>query len=440
MKLIQTQTVTTAGPSITFSSIPQNFTDVLVLFSLRSDRNDTAADVSLSLNGSTTNFTSRDLISVAAGDVRSYSYTSNYLGPTNAAQNTSNTFGNSRLYIANYSGSTNKSWSLETVTENNASLNFMSLMAGLWSNTAAITSLTLGNGSFNFVAGSTVSLYGIGGAGDGYKAPKATGGVISYSGNYIIHSFFASGTFTPTANLTDVEYLVVAGGAGGGGRRAGGGGAGGYRSSVVGAASGGGASAESRLSLTSGTAYTVTVGAGGAAGPDATRGSDGGNSVFGSITSTGGGGGGAYDGVLTGRPGGSGGGGARNDSGVSDGGAGTTNEGFRGGKGILFGNSGGGGGGAGQIGPDSPDVSIGAAGGNGVSSSITGSSVTRAGGGGGGSVTGGAGGTGGGSAGGSNAVGSAATANSGSGGGGGGAGSFAGGNGGSGIVVVRYLA
>jgi hypothetical protein len=71
---------------------------------------------------------------------------------------------------------------------------------------------------------------------------RATGGTITQSGGYTIHTFTSSGNFVPTQNLT-VEYLVVAGGGGGG--VFGGGGAGGYRTSVPGATSGGGASSES---------------------------------------------------------------------------------------------------------------------------------------------------------------------------------------------------
>ena len=91
-----------------------------------------------------------------------------------------------------------------------------------------------------------------------------------------------------------VEYLVVAGG-GGGGAVGAGGGAGGYR---VGA-----------LPVTTGTSYTITVGAGGAGGAVGSSGSNGSDSVFSTITSTGGGRGGSYNGG-NGSSGGSGGGGA----------------------------------------------------------------------------------------------------------------------------------
>lgn len=224
---------------------------------------------------------------------------------------------------------------------------------------------------------------------------------------------------TPAYPYT-VEYLVVAGG--GGGSIGGGGGGGGYRSSVSGESSGRGASAESVLTVGSGISYTVTVGA---AGTGAYPGTNGGNSVFGSITSLGGGGGGTGAGLSGGC-----GGGARGDNQSSDvGGAGTTGQGYNGGDApanATF-QAGGGGGGAGSVGGTSSGSTPGA-GGSGVSSSITGSAVTRSQGGGGctlsstevyASPTG------------------AGSANTGR-GGGAGRNSGIGFNGGSGIVIIRY--
>ena len=234
-----------------------------------------------------------------------------------------------------------------------------------------------------------------------------------------------------------VEYLVVAGGGGGGTFRAGGGGAGGYRCAVVGESSGGGASAESPITLLLGTAYTVTVGAGGSAG------SNGNNSVFGSITSTGGGrGAGSTSGTA--NSGGSGGGGG-GDGGYITAGSGTSGQGYVGGTGIgsLANNAAAGGGGAGQAGFGTVSSGVAGNGGNGVSSSITGSAVARGGGGGGGlysTGTFGVGGSGGGGNGGNGGNGSNGTANTGGGGGGGGQVSgTTGGTGGSGVVIIRYL-
>jgi hypothetical protein len=69
------------------------------------------------------------------------------------------------------------------------------------------------------------------------------------SGVTVIQSFTATGEWVCPTGVTEVEYLVVAGGGGGG--WAGGGGAGGFRTGTG-------------LSVTSGTSYTITVGAGGA--------------------------------------------------------------------------------------------------------------------------------------------------------------------------------
>ena len=252
-----------------------------------------------------------------------------------------------------------------------------------------------------------------------------SGGTVTTSGNYRIHTFTSSGTFVQSLASLSVEYLVVAGGGAGGVGDAGasayggGGGAGGFRTNVPGATSGGGASAEAALTLSTGN-KTVTVGAGGAgASGDNQLGTNGGDSVFDSITSIGGGRGGANS--SDGSSGGSGGGGKESDG---AGQAGTSGQGYAGGSGSEGGNRGGGGGGAGGAGGTTT-------GGGGVSSSITGSSVSYAAGGG----SSGAGGSGGGGNGG-NPTGQNASTNRGS---GGGAGTQNSGNGGSGIVIVRYL-
>lgn len=279
---------------------------------------------------------------------------------------------------------------------------------------------------------------------------EATGGTITEVGNYRIHTFTSSGTFTVNKGSSEIEYLVIAGGGGGGTQSAGGGGAGGYRSSVIGEMSGGGSLAESRLTLTSG-AYAVTVGAGGAgtpAGTSATRpsGSNGANSSFGAIVSIGGGGGSSYRPNGSGYAGSSGGSGGGGGIWYGLGGSGTSGQGYAGGQGGTdnqdASDNAGGGGGAGQIGQSYGNGP--ANGGNGVASSITGTSIYRAGGGGGAQHAtnhlAGVGGLGGGGDGGNtNLDGGNATANTGSGGGGGSEWSNVGGNGASGIVIIRYV-
>ena len=268
-----------------------------------------------------------------------------------------------------------------------------------------------------------------------YDPPfTATGGTISTSGTYKIHTFTSSGTFTVTQGTATIEYLVIGGGGGGGTVSTvpgGGGGAGGYRSAVVGESSGGGANAENTVDLSTGS-YTITVGAGGSGGPgDNTSGNQGSNSSISgpgiSITSIGGGGGGGNQSVPT--SGGSGGGGQESDG---IGASGTSGQGYAGGNGNESGNYGGGGGGAGEAG--STDGA--GHGGDGVASAITGSTITRAGGG--GSLAAGAGGGGTGSLANNGAAISAGQANTGGGGGGGANTSVKGKSGGSGIVIIRY--
>jgi len=243
-----------------------------------------------------------------------------------------------------------------------------------------------------------------------------------------------------------VEVLVVAGGGGGGANHAGGGGAGGliYNSAYQ---------------LTSAAAVTVTVGAGGgrSTGYQSVTGSNGSNSVFGSLTAIGGGGGGNRQdggpaGLQYGGSGGSGGGaggqGQDPTPNLWAGGAGTPGQGFKGGD-VTY-HAGGGGGGAGAPGVAGTTVNGGDGntipgnGGNGLAYSISGTSTYYAGGGGGGGYIGGTyagtGGLGGGGNG-QKSTGQVVNGTANTGGGGGGAdggGNANGGNGGSGIVIVRY--
>jgi len=232
-------------------------------------------------------------------------------------------------------------------------------------------------------------------------------------------------------SAVSVSYLVVAGGGGGGGGEGAGGGAGGYR--------------ESTTSLNPTLSYTVTVGAGGAAGVSLTStGVSGGDSTFSTITSTGGGGGGTQgDTGNNGLNGGSGGGAASTNSASGASGTpgtGVSGQGFAGGAGyrsVGVYTAGGGGGGATVAGTAA--ASAGGAGGTGATSSISGTSTGYAGGGGGGSRQGGGTATQGGGAGssGSGVAGTAGTTNT---GGGGGGGRGDGGKGGSGIVIISYTA
>ena len=293
-------------------------------------------------------------------------------------------------------------------------------------------------------------------AGSGGVETNFTSGTTTYR----VHTFLTSGTFSVEDAIT-VDYLCIAGGGGGAqGYRAGGGGAGGYRNSVDGETSGGGVAGNTiaALTLTAGISYSIVVGAGGNGGnnDDVTNvidnGFNGENSTISgtgisTVTALGGGaGGGAWVANAAGVAGGSGGGGNGWTGATNNGGgaASSPTQGYAGGKGSIVSvvQCGGGGGGAGAVGQPGGSGGTDGDGGAGLSSSITGSAVTRGGGGGGGYYDNGnttVGGAGGGAAGSANISGAATAGTVNTGGGGGGAGGTApGGMGGSGIVILRY--
>lgn len=423
MTLIEAKTLTTTAANFTFSSIPATYTDLCIVVSARSDTSSTQDGLWISqINGSGSNLSNIWLRGSGSGTTSSTSALYGILvGQINAANSTASTFSNLSIYIPNYTSANNKSISIDSVQEHNATEAYMGFTAGLWSNSAAITSITLDPQVGDLVQHSTAYLYGISNV---TSTTKATGGIVSSDGTYNYHMFPFSGTFTPTTALT-ADYLVIAGGGGG---WVGGGGAGGYRTSIGG----------SPLSLTA-TSYSVTVGAGGA--PQGTSGS---NSIFSTITSTGGG---AGAGGVTVYNGGSGGGGSNDATNYGTGNAGgySPSEGNNGGSRVSSTTSGGGGG-AGAVGGNASGTT-GGVGGNGSNSASTWATATQtgvngyyAGGGGGGGIgQGGLGGLGGGG----NAEqvgvlsGRPGIANTGSGGGG----QYyvaTVGNGGSGLVIIRY--
>ena len=216
------------------------------------------------------------------------------------------------------------------------------------------------------------------------SAQTVTGSVAQQNGEIFIFNGQNWQTLGAQSGITQpdfsLSYLVVAAGGGGGGW-GGGGGAGGMLTGSI-------------DTVTSGSSFTMTVGAGGSAGTTAySAGGDGGaSSLAGSgyttVSTVGGGGGGFYNG-NDGRDGGSGGGGGIAESGtnnVTSGGSGTAGQGNDGGQGggrsgVYYG--GGGGGGAGQIGQNHVGQTRGGHGGSGSLSNITGTDTFYAGGGGG---------------------------------------------------------
>jgi hypothetical protein len=418
----------TATNSVTLSSIPANYTDlVLVIAAL------------------TASPTPGYGIRVGNGSVDSgsnYSYTRLYGNGSSASSDRAanvtdingawglNSPSNMIVHIQNYSNTTTYKSFLTRINEAGA---FVAAIASTWRSTSAIDTVNIFS-TANYPVGTTFSLYGIANADQG--AAKATGGIITEDSQYWYHTFGASGAFIPKQSLT-CDVLVVAGGGGGGSLDGGGGGSGGltyYASQSLTAIS-----------------HLITVGAGGT-GATTTTATQGVNSQFAALTaSVGGGLGGGFNGTsAAGGIGGSGGGGGYNND---AGGIGTSGQGNNGGSGFVVPSIKAAGGGGGGFGATGTSATSSAAGNGGIGSSTYSSWLSAttlgvsgyiaAGGGGGGDnrgTTAGTGGTGGGGAGSVSATATAGQVNTGSGGGGGGYNGATqnGGAGGSGLVIIRY--
>lgn len=154
--LISSVTVGAGGAaSINFTSIPGTYTDLVLVLSPRATS--TTASITIAFNGSTASFTGRYLQGNAASATSTTSTT--FIGTSSISTDTASTFGSLQLLIPNYAGSANKTFLVDTVSENNGTTAYAQIFGGMWSNTAAITEVTLSLA--NFAQYSSASLYGI---------------------------------------------------------------------------------------------------------------------------------------------------------------------------------------------------------------------------------------------------------------------------------------
>jgi hypothetical protein len=162
MTLVSTVTVGAGGAAnITFSSIAGTATDLVLVLSGRLTT--TAEAWSIAFNSDTTNsnyfyrYLNGTGSSVGTGSAGAGS---RFAGQINSSSTTANTFGNQTIYITNYSGSANKSWSSDFVWETNATFAWQYIGAHIWTSTSAITSITLTpNLSSTWEQNTTASLY-----------------------------------------------------------------------------------------------------------------------------------------------------------------------------------------------------------------------------------------------------------------------------------------
>ena len=153
--LIASNTLGSSAASVTFSAIPQTYTDLVLRVSARSS---TTNNAQVSFNGVTTNRSYTMLRGESTvGNERGASMP--IIGLT-TSDFTANTFNSYELYFPSYTAANFKPLSSIGTEENNSSSNFENrIAAALWSDTSAITSITINGG--DFVSGSSFYLYGI---------------------------------------------------------------------------------------------------------------------------------------------------------------------------------------------------------------------------------------------------------------------------------------
>lgn len=166
---ISSTTLSSSQSTVTFSSIPNTYTDLLVRWSARSDRASAASDgIILRLNSdSGTNYSYTRLIS-SGTSLASARNTVNYIqaGNINASTSSANTFGSGEIYIPVYTSTSIKPMSTFNVYEDNVTNPiYIGVVAHLWQGTAAVNRIDIQASTppsvNNLVSGSSFYLYGI---------------------------------------------------------------------------------------------------------------------------------------------------------------------------------------------------------------------------------------------------------------------------------------
>ena len=163
MQPIYTQTVGAGGAAtITFNNIPQTFTDLKLVASARTSRSALADDFGIRFNSQTTTYSVTAIqgsgSAASSFRVTGASTVSNMIIDGNTA--TANTFASVDAYIPNYTSANFKSVIIDAVQESNGTESYQRLIAGLWQNTSAITTILLIPDN-SFLQHSTFTLYGI---------------------------------------------------------------------------------------------------------------------------------------------------------------------------------------------------------------------------------------------------------------------------------------
>ena len=148
--------------SVEFTSINQSYTNLLLKLSVRDNASAVGNNILFKINSGTTSQSIRFISGDGSSTPNSANDTPIYF-TSNGNTSTSSTFSNMEIYIHNYaSTSLHKSLSVDSVSENNGTLAYAQLVAGLYASNTQITSILFNaNGGVNFLTGSSFYLYGI---------------------------------------------------------------------------------------------------------------------------------------------------------------------------------------------------------------------------------------------------------------------------------------
>lgn len=165
--LISSNVLSVATASVTFSSIPSTYTDIVLHASVRTTRSQVFDYINLTMNGTGgTAYTSTEVYGNGGGLTGATQIAGpvNYLEFISGNTAATNAFGYTEVYFSQYKN-TSYQKNLNALsgvgTTSPASSAYVDAWAGLFNSTSAISSITMTPGTGNFVAGTSFYLYGI---------------------------------------------------------------------------------------------------------------------------------------------------------------------------------------------------------------------------------------------------------------------------------------
>ena len=164
LELIASSTVGAGGASaFDFTSIPSTYTDLVVKLSSRTTNAADWVEYTMAYNGTSASGSWRAVFGTGSSASSTTNASTAYAGESAGTNFTASTFASSDIYIPNYtSTASSKSFSTDSVTENNATTSIAIMVAGLMTGaSAAINRLYIATTGGNFAQYSTAYLYGV---------------------------------------------------------------------------------------------------------------------------------------------------------------------------------------------------------------------------------------------------------------------------------------